>query len=140
MAGKTFYWASAYNLPGRPAAGADFAVKAIALVEELTGDKCTAHWPTDQRHGEKWYAKQAAVVDLADVARADYLIFAPLTGTSRGTHVELGYAMALGKPVYGWRPDGIEGTAFDALVTPLKWNVADAIAVEFGLFTRKVDA
>ncbi|HEV2316233.1 MAG TPA: nucleoside 2-deoxyribosyltransferase [Thermoplasmata archaeon] len=108
-----FYLASAYHLPCCRNAGADLAKKIETEIALATGWEPTAHWHTDFRHGETWYAGQAAATDLEDIRRADILIFAPLTETSRGTHVELGFALALGKRVLGWRPEHIEGTAFD---------------------------
>lgn len=123
-----FYFASAYHLPGIDKGGADVAATVIKQIEAATGWKCTSHWPFDFRHGEAWFAKKAAETDLQDIRDADILIFAPTTGTSRGTHVELGFALALGKKVYGWRPKGIEGTAFDTQCEPLPWHLADLIA------------
>lgn len=122
-----FYLASAYHLPCCPAAGADVAKKAEAKISAITGWEPTAHWHTDFRHGETWYARVAAETDLADIRRADVVIFAPTTRTSRGTHVELGFALALGKKVYGWRPRGIEGTAFDTQFEPVPGSIADAL-------------
>ncbi len=122
-----FYLASAYHLPCCRNAGADVAKKAEARIAAITGWEPTAHWHTDFRHGETWYAEIAASTDLADIRRADVLIFAPLTGTSRGTHVELGYALALGKRVIGWRPGKIEGTAFDTQVEPVPGGISDIL-------------
>lgn len=119
-----FYFASAYHLPHKENGGADLAARVIREIEEATGWQCTSHWPFDFRHGETWYADVAAQTDLADIRASDILIFAPTTGTSRGTHVELGYALALGKSVIGWRPAGIDGTAFDTQVTPVPEVIA----------------
>lgn len=126
----TFYFASAYNFPGKPGEGAAVAGRIIKAICEATGWECTSHWPFDWKHGETFYAKQAAETDLADIRAADMLIFAPTTTTSRGTHVELGYALALGKQIYGWRPAGIEGTAFDSQVTALPPEIAQFIERE----------
>lgn len=124
---QKFYLASAYHLPCCRAAGADVAKKAEAKIAGITGWEPTAHWHTDFRHGETWYAEVAAETDLADIRRSDIVIFAPTTATSRGTHVELGFALALGKKVYGWRPRGIEGTAFDTQFETVPDSIADAL-------------
>lgn len=123
-----FYFASAYHLPGRPNGGSDPAAAVIRDIEQATGWECTSHWPADFRHGETWYARVAAETDLADIRAADVLIFAPTTPTSRGTHVELGYALAFGKRILGWRPPGVEGTAFDTLVEPLPEEIAALVS------------
>lgn len=127
---ETFYFASAYHLPGKSGGGAALVAKLIGKIEKATGWKCTSHWPFDWKHGETWFAQKAAETDLKDIRSSDILIFAPTTGTSRGTHVELGYALALGKPIYGWRPKGIEGTAFDSQVLPIPRVIAEIIEGE----------
>lgn len=126
-----FYFASAYHLPHHDNGGAAFAERVIPLIEAATGDRCTSKWPFDFRHGQTWFARQAAETDLEGIREADYVIFAPTTRTARGTHVELGYALALGKPVYGWRPDGIEGTAFDSFVPPVDARVRAVLEAAF---------
>lgn len=126
-----FYLASAYHLPRRPNAGADLAANIIRAIVDEIGWVSTAHWPFDFRHGETWYAKVAAETDLADIDSASVVLFVPTTATSRGTHVELGYALAREKIVYGWRPDGIEGTAFDTQTQPLPTPIRRIIEREY---------
>jgi nucleoside 2-deoxyribosyltransferase len=65
-----------------------------------SGFECTARWILDGLSGD---TTETAEGDLADVARADVLVaLNPATWKDRGTggrHVELGYALALKKPV-----------------------------------------
>lgn len=128
--GRRFYYASSYHLPGIVGGGAEVARLAIPWLEDFYGAKCTSKWPFDFAHGEPWYAKQAAETDVQSVKDADFVLFLPLTKTSRGTHVEMGMAIALGKPVYGQRfAEGDDGTAFDALGEGLPPR-AEAIVLE----------
>jgi hypothetical protein len=62
--------------------------------------------PLDSQMGddtEEFYI-ETSTTDLDDVARAHIMIFfaeTPETGTTRGgRHVEFGYALACGKPIY----------------------------------------
>lgn len=128
---RTFYYASSYHLPGVVGGGALVAERAIPRIEAATGWKCTSKWPFDFRHGEPWYAKQAAETDFQSVKDADAVLFLPLTKTSRGTHVELGMAIALGKTRYGWRFEPTDdGTAFDAFCERLPHNICQIVEEE----------
>lgn len=91
----------------------------IPRLEAATGDRCTARWPYSPSHRLQGIRASIALTDVQDVARSDYVILAPLTKTSRGCHVEMGIAFGLDKPCYLHRPDGLEGTAFDALCLPM---------------------
>jgi nucleoside 2-deoxyribosyltransferase len=55
------------------------------------------------QHSKKFY-KTTARIDLEDIDAADIMVFFsedPLVGTVRGgRHVEFGYALAKGKPIY----------------------------------------
>ena len=96
-------------------------------LEKLTGDQCTSRWHHSEPHEKKEFRLTIATTDISDIARANYAILAPLTETSRGCHVEMGLAIGLDKPVYLYRPDGIDGTGFDSLCLPWKPAWVDAI-------------
>jgi nucleoside 2-deoxyribosyltransferase len=121
---RTFYLASSFHLPSAQNGGQTLARALVLALEKVTGDRCTSRWIFVAYHSEGWFAKQAAVADMIDLARADYVIVVPQTKTSRGTHVEMGLALALDKPTYLWRPPGIEGVAFDQLCLelPEEWR------------------
>jgi len=113
--------------------GIEIAKKLAPELEKLTGDQCTSRWHHSEAHEPPEFRKTVACTDVADIARADYVIIAPLTKTSRGSHVEMGLALGLDKPVYLYRPDGIKGTGFDALCNDWKpeWvNVLKEIIVK----------
>lgn len=116
-----FYLGMNYN-----GGGIQIAKQLAPELERLTGHQCTSRWIWSEAHESKDFRLTIATTDLADIARADYVILAPLTETSRGCHVELGLALGLDKPVYLYRPDGIDGTGFDSLCKrwPLDWGVA----------------
>jgi nucleoside 2-deoxyribosyltransferase len=112
---KKFYLGMNYN-----GGGIEIAKKLAPRLESLTGHQCTSRWHHSEAHEHREFRLTIATTDLADIARADYVILAPLTETSRGCHVELGLALGLDKPVYLYRPDGINGTGFDSLCLPWK--------------------
>lgn len=112
---KRFYLGMNYNLPGRPGAGAALARDLIRGLEAITRCRCTSSWPFEEPHSWPGFGRSAAVQDLVDLSLADFMIAVPLTGTSRGTHVEIGAALALGKPVYLYATDGRDPTGFDSL-------------------------
>ncbi|GEM_PF-3927091 len=89
-------------------------------LEKLTGDQCTSRWHHSEAHEHHEFRLTIATTDLADIARADYVILGAFTGTSRGLHVEMGLALGLDKPVYLYRPNRIDGVGFDVLC--LKWK------------------
>src|SRR5437870_7533236 len=97
-------------------------------LEKLTGDQCTSRWMHSEAHEKREFRLTIASTDLSDISRADYVILAPLTETSRGCHVEMGLAIGLDKPVYLYRPDGIDGTGFDSLCLP--WRVEWIVAIK----------
>lgn len=98
--------------------GIEIAKMLAPELEALTGDQCTSRWHHSEAHKHREFRLTIASTDLSDIARADYVILGPLTGTARGVHVELGLAIGLDKPVYLYRPAGIEGTGFDSLCIP----------------------
>jgi hypothetical protein len=119
-----FYFGMNYN--GEPM-GITIAKKLIPELVALTGHSCTSRWPWSEAHEQKEFRLTIAVTDALDIARADYVILGPLTGTSRGVHVEQGIALGLDKPVYLYRPDKFDGTGFDAICLPWKENWKNAL-------------
>lgn len=105
--------------------GATIARLLIPKIEAATGDRCTSRWPYSPSHRLQGIRASIALTDVQDVARADYIVLVPLTRTARGCHVEMGLAFGLDKPCYLYRPDDLEGTAFDALCLPMppSWTV-----------------
>lgn len=87
---------------------------------ELLGIHVTSRWLNEQEplngnfttRPDSWYYETARV-DLEDITEADAILFFaedPTIGIKRGgRHVEFGYALAQGKPIY--------------VVTPYKENV-----------------
>lgn len=72
--------------------------KAASLLEH-EGIEVTSRWIRDNFKGIGVIA--AAKMDLEDVERADTLIcFADKTHRGGGRHIELGYALALGKKLF----------------------------------------
>jgi nucleoside 2-deoxyribosyltransferase len=100
--------------------GIDLAKKLAPELEKLTGDNCTSRWHHSEAHEKAEFRRTIATTDLADIARAHYVILAPLSKTARGLHVEMGLALGLDKPVYLYRPDSVDGVGFDALCMPWK--------------------
>jgi nucleoside 2-deoxyribosyltransferase len=100
--------------------GIKVAKKLAPKLELLTGDQCTSRWHHSEEHEYKEFRKTIACTDVSDVARADYVICCPLTETSRGSHVEMGLGLGLDKPVYLYRPEGMDGTGFDSLCNEWK--------------------
>jgi len=134
---STFYFASSFNVDGRPRT--DAARSLIRALENETGWTCTSRWIRSGHHlGQAVGSTRAimAVTDLTDLRAADVVLIVPLNGTARGAHVEMGAAFAWDKPTYLYRPRVKEGTAFDALCTdfPESWKKAvDAVLAEMGL-------
>lgn len=110
-----FYLGMNYN-----GGGIQVAKKLIPRLEELTGDQCTSRWVWSEAHERRDFRLTIASTDLADIARADYVVLAPLTETSRGCHVEMGLAIGLDKPTYLYRPTRMDGVGFDVLCKPWK--------------------
>ena len=75
------------------------AAQALLRWIESAGDEVTSTWLREEDTLDDFHAQ----LDLDDVARADVLLaFNPKAYAEAGTggrHVELGYALALGKPV-----------------------------------------
>jgi len=82
----------------------DHSAEAEPLVEALrvNGWERTFAWSGEDSKGAEGYAK-TAVEELEGVRAADVLIV--LFPAGRGTHVEIGVALALGKPVIIHTPD-----------------------------------
>lgn len=112
-----FYLGMNYN-----GGGIQIAKKLAPRLETLTGDQCTSRWIHSEAHEHHEFRLTIASTDLADIARADYVILGALTQTSRGLHVEMGLGLGLDKPVYLYRPPDIDGVGFDSLC--LKWKPA----------------
>jgi len=126
---RTFYLGTNYNIDGGPRI--DVAKALIAVLEKVTGWRCTSRWPWSAHHGGQAIGSTRAIMaatDLSDIRGADAVLIIPLNGTARGAHVEMGAAFAWDKPTYLHRPFGGEGTAFDALCTefPSEWKEAVA--------------
>lgn len=128
MTGKHFYVGMNYH-----DGGAAIARSLIKRLEQETGDRCTSRWPYSKSHVLQGIRASIALTDMLDLAQADYVILVPLTGTARGVHVEMGAAYGLDKPVYLFRPDGLEGTAFDAFCLPMPTPWLNAIETEMAL-------
>lgn len=116
-AGRTFYLASSINTPDNPRGGGSLATaqRLAYFIEGVTGDRCIARWPFHKLQNQDHFLPLMAVVNLEDIAQADYVVVVPLTSSSRGCHVELGMALAMGKPTYLYRPPGQDEVAFDQL-------------------------
>ena len=82
----------------------DRIAEAAALLEALKrhGWEQTFDWADQNREGPREYA-DIALAELAGVREADVLIV--LLPGGYGTHVEIGAALALGKPVILHAPD-----------------------------------
>lgn len=140
MTGGSFYLACAINLPGKPLEGVRLAARIATTLETLTGARCNSRWIFNALHhtleGAGNTPRTLALTDALDVQRSDFVVAAPLTGTSRGVHVELGMAYALGIPVYLYSPAGRDPTAFDSLAHPCPEPWAAAIEQICGLKRR----
>ena len=88
-----FYLGMNYN-----GGGIQVAKKLIPELEARTGHQCTSRWVWSEAHESAEFRLTIATTDLADIARANYVILAPLTGTARGCHVEMGLAPILRQP------------------------------------------
>jgi nucleoside 2-deoxyribosyltransferase len=82
----------------------DRSAQAGALLEALKarGWERTFEWSAEDDAGQKGYA-EIALAELAGVREADVLVV--LLPGGYGTHVEIGAALALGKPVILHAPD-----------------------------------
>mgnify|MGYP000969945027 CR=1 FL=1 len=103
------------------------------VVEQLRamGHECTSQWIDN---GEESKGQQAAaLMDLADVDRADILLMIAepyrSMNTGGGRYVEFGYAYAQGKRIIMVQPGDVFETVFGALprVTPVA-SMQDALA------------
>lgn len=110
-----FYLAMSYSN-----GGIDVAKRLAPELEKMTGDKCTSRWHHSEAHEHHEFRRTIACTDVADVAQADYVIAAPLNKASKGTHVEIGLALGLDKPVYLFRPKENDGCGFDTLCNEWK--------------------
>ena len=110
-----FYLGMNYN-----GGGIEIGKRLAPELERLTSDQCTSRWLHSEIHERKEFRLTIALTDLSDIARADYVILAPLTQTARGCHVEMGLAIGLDKPVYLYRPDAMDGVGFDSVC--LRWK------------------
>ncbi|HEV2120602.1 MAG TPA: hypothetical protein VGS11_10950 [Candidatus Bathyarchaeia archaeon] len=119
--------------------GIEIAKKLIPMLEELTGDQCTSRWVWSEAHKSQEFRLTIAITDLVDISRADYVLLAPLTETSRGAHVEQGFAFGQDKPVYLYRPKEINGTGFDSLCKPWKDEWIQALEEILGESKYPVD-
>lgn len=132
---RTFYLGTNINAPGKPLHGVSTAERMAKALEAATGARCTSRWIWAVHHhrleGAGNMGTILAATDLIDVARADFVVIAPLTGTSRGAHVELGFALALDKPTFLYSPPDRDPTAFDSLGVPLPepWRKALEAAI-----------
>ncbi len=104
-----------------------------AVVEQLRamGHDCTSQWIDN---GEESKGQEAAaLMDLADVARADLLLMIAepyrSMNTGGGRWVEFGYEYALKRPIILVQPGEVFETVFGALpgVTPVA-SIFDALA------------
>lgn len=107
--------------------GCDFAKELAREIEKLTGDKCISRWHHSEAHESQEFKLTIAITDIIDITQSDYVLLAPLTKTARGTHVEMGLALALDKPVYLYRPKGIDGTGFDSVCKNWKQSWIEAL-------------
>jgi nucleoside 2-deoxyribosyltransferase len=82
----------------------DRSAQAAALLESLAakGWERTLDWTNLNEVSSDGYA-DAALAEMAAVGQADVLVV--LLPGGFGTHVEIGAALALGKPVILWAPD-----------------------------------
>jgi nucleoside 2-deoxyribosyltransferase len=82
----------------------DSAAQAEKLLEALKSRGCerTFTWTGEDKAGAEEYS-ELALAELAGVSEADVLIV--LLPGGYGTHVEIGAALALGKPVILHAPD-----------------------------------
>lgn len=133
MADKKFYLGMNYN-----GGGLAIAKRLIPELEKLTGDVCTSRWAFSEAHEHHEFRLTIASTDLADIARSDYVLLAPLTETARGVHVEMGLSIGLDRPVYIYRPESVDGVGFDALCLP--WKSEWAAALEALIANRDAEA
>ena len=112
---KRFYLGMNYN-----GGGIEIAKKLIPQLELMTGHQCTSRWVWSEAHESHEFRLTIATTDIIDISRSDYVLLAPLTGTARGMHFEMGLAIGVDKPVYLYRPKEIDGTGFDSVCLPWK--------------------
>jgi nucleoside 2-deoxyribosyltransferase len=110
-----FYLGMNYN-----GGGIQVAKKLIPELEARTGHQCTSRWVWSEAHEGHDFRLTIAATDLADIARANYVILARLTKTARGCCCEEGMAIALDKPVYLYLAPDVEPIGFDSLCQPWK--------------------
>ena len=92
------------------AAPSAYCEMASELIDELTrrGWRCTYNW-TDDINDPKADLVKCAVSDIDGVGNADVVIaLAPETLKSRGVHVEIGAALALGTQVLMVIGEGVD--------------------------------
>lgn len=116
-----------------------------AALEPL-GIEVTSRWldeqePLNSQMGEKsdsWYV-ETATIDLEDVDRADGVVFFsenPLVGIPRGgRHVEFGYALGTGKPVYVIGP---KENVFHYIDRVYHFNTLEGFIVAFKKYEEKL--
>ena len=86
-----YYLAAPYDCRGR-------AADAARLVSEISGWRCTSSWIDGNHPGST--RREQAENDLRDVrAAAAVVLWLPKASTSGGLWFEMGYAVAMGKPV-----------------------------------------
>jgi nucleoside 2-deoxyribosyltransferase len=107
--------------------GIETAKKLIPELEKLTNCQCTSRWVYSEAHETQEFRKTISITDIVDIARADFVLLAPLSKTARGMHVEMGLALGLDKPIYLYRPANIEGVGFDVLCLEWKKEWKEAI-------------
>jgi len=115
--------------------GIEVAKRLIPEIELLTGHQCTSRWVWSEAHESREFRLTIAATDIIDIARSDYVLLAPLTGTARGMHFEMGLAVGVDKPVYLYRPKEFDGTGFDSVCLP--WKVEWISALEELLKTKE---
>ena len=128
---SSFYLATSFDLPDEPEGGLRRGRLIAAALTELLDARCTSRWLHSYVHLLHGFGRTAALTDVVDVAQADVLVAVPQSPTSRGTHVEIGMALALDKPVFLYRVRGRDPTAFDHLclepTAPMRRVIAAAL-------------
>ena len=90
MQGETFYLAGSWSRRDR-------CRRIARLIESKTGDACIAQWLNINPDTDPAVGARACIHDIGLV---DRVVAIAGDSTSPGKHVEIGYALALGKPVH----------------------------------------